>query len=205
MAPDEADPQRLPERLEEEQRLVAEAKAGNMDALRPLFERYTDALYGGVILPRLGDAATAEDVLRDTFLTAMEKIGQFRWEGRSIYAWLRQIAVNKVFDVHRRAKRTGRALGALAEESPKETPAAEGADEALIAEEERQTHAVRITGVMKVLSPRYQEAIQLRLVAELPREECARRMNVTVGNFDVLLFRAIRAFRKRYGEPGDLT
>jgi RNA polymerase sigma-70 factor (ECF subfamily) len=187
--------------LEEEERLVAEAKAGNMLALRPLFERYTGPLYGSVILPRLHDAAAAEDVLRDTFLTAMEKIAQFRWEGRSIYAWLRQIAINKVVDVHRRTKRSGRAVSALAGETPHETTAEEGPDETLIAEEERRLHAARIEAAMAAISPRYREAIQIRLVEERPREECARRMNVTLGNFDVLLFRAVRAFRKQFGDP----
>src|SRR5687768_9628758 len=175
-----------------------------MTALRPLFERYSDPLYGSVILPRLsGDAAAAEDVLRETFLTAMQKIAQFRWEGRSIYAWLRQIAINKVIDVHRRTKRAGRAIDAMAKETAKETSPDEAADATLIAEEERQLHAARITEAMEALTPRYRQAIELRLVGELSREECARRMNVTVGNFDVLLFRAIRAFRKQFGERED--
>jgi RNA polymerase sigma-70 factor (ECF subfamily) len=189
------------ERLQEEERLIAEAQAGNIMALRPIFERYTDPLFGGVILPRLRDAATAEDILRETFLTAMEKIGQFRWEGRSIYAWLRQIAINKVVDVHRRAKRSGRAMSALADESPHETSADEAADHTLIAEEQRRMDAVRIAAAMESISTRYRQAIELRLIEELPREECARRMNVTLGNFDVLLFRAIRAFRKQFGDP----
>lgn len=191
------------EALEEERRLVEKAQAGDRDALRPLFERYADPLYGGVILPRLGDSAAAEDVLRETFLTAMEKIATFRWQGRSVYVWLRQIAVNKVIDVHRRARRAGRMLTALAEETPQETLPTEVADELLIAEEERRRNAERIGGAMEALSARYREAIQLRLVEELPREECARRMNVTLGNFDVLLFRAVRAFRKYFGGGGE--
>jgi RNA polymerase sigma-70 factor (ECF subfamily) len=187
------------QRLEEERRLIEKAQSGDRDALRPLFERYADPLYGAVILPRLGDAATAEDVLRDTFLTAMEKIGTFRWQGRSVYVWLRQIAVNKVTDVHRRARRAGRVMSALAEETPQETAPTEIADELLIAEQERRRNAEKIGVAMETLSVRYREAIQLRLVDELPREECARRMSITLGNFDVVLFRAVRAFRKAFG------
>ena len=52
--------------LEEEQRQVEEAQAGNLDAMRPILERYAQPLYGTVILPRLGDAASAEEVLRAT-------------------------------------------------------------------------------------------------------------------------------------------
>ena len=87
--------------LATEQRLVEEAQRGNLDAMRPLLERYAQPLYGTVILPRLGDAASAEEVLRDTLATAVEKIRGFTWQGKSIYPWLRQIAINKVFDLHR--------------------------------------------------------------------------------------------------------
>lgn len=186
--------------LEEERRLVERAQAGDRNALRPLFERYADPLYSGVILPRLGDSAAAEDVLKDTFVTAIEKIAQFSWQGRSVYVWLRQIAVNKVIDVHRRSSRAGRFLQALAEELPSETPPEASADEALIAEQERQRSRERIQTAMDALLPRYREVIVFRLVEELSREECAKRLGVTVGHFDVLLFRAIRAFRREFGE-----
>ena len=77
--------------LEEEQRQVEEAQAGNLDAMRPILERYAQPLYGTVILPRLGDAVSAEEVLRDTLATAVEKIRRFTWQGKSIYPWLRQM------------------------------------------------------------------------------------------------------------------
>jgi len=50
------------------------------------------------------------------------------------------------------------------------------------------------------LKERYRIAIELRLIQELPREDCAKRLGVTIGTFDVLLFRAVRAFRKQFGE-----
>src|SRR6187402_2982033 len=121
--------------LEEEQRLVEEAQAGNLDAMRPILERYAQPLYATVILPRMGDAATAEDVLRDTMMAAVEKINRFTWQGKSIYPWLRQIAINKVYDVHRHTKRTRKLADALAQELPEESTAEDGADHALIADE----------------------------------------------------------------------
>jgi RNA polymerase sigma factor (sigma-70 family) len=187
------------EKLEEERRLVAEAQAGNLDAMRPILEAYAGPLYSTVILPRLGDAATAEDVLRDTFTTAIEKIEQFRWTGKSIYVWLRQIAVNKVYDVHRRSKRSVLLADAMARELPQTTQPESSADAMLMAAEEQVRNRERIGETMEALSERYRLAIQLRLIEELPREECARRMNVTTGTFDVVLFRAVRAFRKHFG------
>lgn len=186
--------------LEEEQRLVEEAQTGNLDAMRPILERYAQPLYGTVILPRLGDTVSAEDVLRDTLATAVEKIKRFTWQGKSIYPWLRQIAINKVYDVHRQSKRSRRLADAMAHEVAQETDPDSHADAQLMADQERRTHRDRIDDTMGQLQERYRTAIELRLIQELSREECAKRLGVTIGTFDVLLFRAVRAFRKHFGE-----
>jgi len=185
--------------LDEEQRLVEEAQRGNLDAMRPLLERYAPPLYGTIILPRTGDAATAEDILRDTMATAVEKIGRFTWQGKSIYPWLRQIAINKVYDLHRQSKRSRRLADAMAQELPQESDPESHADAQLIAAEDQRQNRARITVALEGLNERYRVAIELRLIDELPRDECARRLGITVGTFDVLLFRAVRAFRKRFG------
>ena len=189
--------------LEQEQRLVEEAQQGNLDAMRPILERYAGPLYGTVILPRLGDAASAEEVLRDTLATAVEKIRRFTWQGKSIYPWLRQIAINKVYDVHRQSKRSRRLADAMVHEIDVETDPASHADAQLIADQERRAHRERIDETMQRLQDRYRAAIELRLIQELSREDCARRLGVTIGTFDVLLFRAVRAFRKHFGERAE--
>jgi RNA polymerase sigma factor (sigma-70 family) len=191
--------------LEQEQRLVQQAQDGNLDAMRPILERYAQPLYGTVILPRLGDAASAEDVLRDTLATAVEKIRRFTWQGTSIYPWLRQIAINKVFDVHRQAKRSRRLADAMVHEVASESDPATQADAQLIADQERRAHRERIDQTLRQLQDRYRTAIELRLIQELSREDCAQRLGVTIGTFDVLLFRAVRAFRKQFGERAELV
>jgi len=199
VASETATAQDLERELEEEHRLVEEARQGNLDAMRPILERYAAPLYGTVILPRLGDAASAEEVLRDTLATAVEKIRRFTWQGKSIYPWLRQIAINKVYDVHRQAKRSRRLADALVHEVDVESDPAAQPDALLIADQERQAHRGRIDQTMTQLPERYRAAIELRLIQELSREDCAQRLGVTIGTFDVLLFRAVRAFRKHFG------
>lgn len=189
--------------LDHEQRLIEEAQQGNLDAMRPILERYAPPLYGTVILPRLGDTANAEEVLRDTLATAVEKIKRFTWQGKSIYPWLRQIAINKVYDVHRQSKRSRKLADAMVHELPVESDPTTHADAQLMADEERRAHRDRIDDTMGQLQERYRQAIELRLVQELSREECAKRLGVTIGTFDVLLFRAVRAFRKHFGEKTD--
>jgi RNA polymerase sigma-70 factor (ECF subfamily) len=79
-------------------------------------------------------------------------------------------------------------------------PARGGPEAALIAEEERRLNADRVRATLEQINPRYRRAIELRLLEELPREECARRLEVALGTFDVLFFRAVNAFRRCYGE-----
>src|SRR5689334_15068995 len=146
--------------------------------MRPILERYAAPLYGTVILPRLGDSATSEEVLRDTLATAVEKIRRFTWQGKSIYPWLRQIAINKVYDVHRQAKRSRRLADAMVHEVPLETDPDTHADAQLIADQERAAHRARIDEALTHIAERYRSAIELRLIQELPREECAKRLGI---------------------------
>ena len=169
-----------------------------MAALEPVLAQHAEALFA-CILGRVGERATAEDLLKDTFVTALEKIASFAWQERSIYHWLRQIAINKTLDHHRALGRRKRLCQALRSELH------EAADPvaiaALSAEEERRIAGSRIEATLTGLHPRYAQAIRLRLCEERPRGDCAQAMGVTVETFDVLLFRAVRAFRKAYGEP----
>ncbi len=186
--------------LEEERKLVESAKAGNLDAMRPIFEKYSGPLYSAVLMPKLGNPAAAEDVLRETLATAVQKLDRFTWEGKSIFAWLRQIAVNKAYDLHRKNKRGRRLAQAIQHEAsaaPQHEPAA---DVRLIAQQERAQSQQRIEEALSQMNARYQRAIRLRLIEELPREQCAARMEVTIATFDVVFFRATKAFRKQYGE-----
>jgi DNA-directed RNA polymerase specialized sigma24 family protein len=68
----------------------------------------------------------------------------------------------------------------------------------------------RIGETLAGLNPRYRRAIELRLVEERSREACAEALEVKLGTFDVLLLRALRAFRtsweareQRYGAGGN--
>ncbi len=164
-----------------------------------MLARHAEALFSSVLMPRVGDRALAEDLLKDALVSAIEKIGTFQWQGRSLFFWLRQIALNKLTDHHRRRGRTQRLVDSLLVEAEAQPPAL-AADDALIAEEERRRAMTRIETEMADLPPRYAQAIRMRLIDEKTRQECAEALGVQVGNFDVILFRAVRAFRKAYGE-----
>jgi len=180
----------------DEEELLLRAQQGDREAIGALFERHADALYGRVILPRIGVPAEAEDILRETFLTLLEKVDTYTWRGVSLYAWLRRVAVNKIIDRARRRKRES----PLPEEPELLPPSNEtGADDAYMQAEDQKHNEQRVRSTLERLNPRYAEAIRLRLFEEHPREHCAEQMGVTVGNFDVILHRALKAFEKAFG------
>lgn len=199
--PDRTGPDDSTERsalLAREKRAVEKAQAGDLAALEPILGSHAEALFMG-ILGRVGDRAQAEDILKDTLVTALERISTYTFQQRSIYHWLRQIAWNKVIDFHRaqgRRKRLCQALRAELSDTEEAT-----APLLLSAAEERQIAQRRIESVLSGLHPRYATVIRLRLCEEKPRAACAAALGVSVETFDVLLLRAVRAFRKAYGEP----
>ena len=189
------------EELDRQKELIERAQSGETEALWDLFAQYADVLYGRVILPRLGDPDGARDVLKETFLQAIRKIDTFRWKGVSIYGWLRRIAVHKVMDRHRKNGRFNRLVERLTAETETVGPTCRLADEQLIAAEERRLNQKRVHEALDKINPRYGKALRLRLLEERSREECAELMEVSMGTFDVLFFRSVKAFKKVFGDP----
>ncbi|MEQ1506975.1 MAG: sigma-70 family RNA polymerase sigma factor [Myxococcota bacterium] len=171
--------------------MIVRLQQGDRSAFATLYGWYGDLIYRQAILPRLPIPELAEDCLRETFRTALEKIASFRLENRSIFFWLRRIAVNKAIDTHRRHRRDERLSEQVqAEESV--APGAERPDRGLEVEEVRRL----VESSLGNLNARYAKALRMRLIEERTREECADALGVTVGNFDVILHRAAKAFRK---------
>lgn len=172
--------------------MIARLQSGDRSAVATLYGWYGELLYRQAILPRLPIPELAEDCLRETFRAALEKIGAFRIEDRSIFFWLRRIAVNKAIDVHRLHRRDQR-ISARAQLQD-EAPALDAPDHGVEAEDLRRMVETSLGN----LNARYAKALRMRLIEERSREECAEALGVTVGNFDVILHRAAKAFRKVY-------
>ena len=67
-----------------EQASIAKAHAGDLSALAPVLTAYAKLLYATVVMPRVGNATIAHDIVRETLATAVEKIDRFAWQGKSI-------------------------------------------------------------------------------------------------------------------------
>ncbi len=191
--------------LQQEERLLTRLRDGESDAFRELYEAFSDRLYRAVILPRIGVPDLAEDVLRETFLTTFEKIGAVRWQGRSLYYWLSRIAANKVIDVHRANRRTDRFVKGFTPFLELSNPGPPNPEEAYLIEERVSGVQSVIGTLLEALNPRYRRAIELRFFEERARDECAAELEVTLGNFDVILFRAIKRLKTLLERTGEAS
>jgi RNA polymerase sigma-70 factor (ECF subfamily) len=95
-----------PQPVVDEAPLVRQARAGDHDAFRVLYERYAPALLG-LLASRLGDRDGAEDALQETFAKAYRALGVFD-DARPFGPWIAAIAENVAIDHLRRRGRTAR-------------------------------------------------------------------------------------------------
>lgn len=171
--------------------MILRLQRGDRSAVAVLYGWYSDALFRS-ILSRLPTVEAAEDVLKETFRTALERISDFEWTGRSIWFWLHRIAVNKAMDQHRRDK-----VRREAAEEPQDMP-----QPARLPAPDAEVHASELSRDIRTslsrLNPRYASALEMRMLEERSREECASAFGMTIAAFDVLLHRACKAFRKVY-------
>jgi RNA polymerase sigma-70 factor, ECF subfamily len=187
---------------DEERELVRRAQAGDTAAFRALYERHAATVHRYAIVPLVSDRALAEDLLADTFVRAMENIDRFRWQGKGVLPWLIRIAKNLCLDHLRKSGRVGAWPQGFEHLLP--DPSDLSGESRTAHREVTQLLRERIDLCLQDINPRYRRVLHLRLVHGLARDAAARKMDVSIGTLDVLLFRACKAFRRaylqRYGE-----
>ena len=76
-----------------ERKLVERAKRGESEAFEAIFREHSRMAFS-VARRLLKDPDLAQEVVQDTFVDVMRKIGSFRGEA-PLGAWIRRIAVNR--------------------------------------------------------------------------------------------------------------
>jgi RNA polymerase sigma-70 factor (ECF subfamily) len=183
---------------DDDRTLLGRIQDGDGESFGVLYDRTRAFLLTCVILPRVGPS-DAEDVLAETYRTALEKVHSFEWRGTGLLHWLSSIARRKALE---RVRRRGWREVSLEEipsllDVPDGAPTAEA--EVIRRELLEQTRA-RVAGVLSAIPPRYAEALRLRLLEARPREACAEALGVSPATFDVVLHRATRAFAGKWSE-----
>ena len=187
--------------LEKEREMVLALQQGDRNAASWLYETFSCVLFRKVILSRLPYIDQAEDVLCETFRIALEKISTYQIIDRSIFFWLRRIAINLIVDTYRKQVRKRElAERILARDAVDMVMGSKSttADDVLAKTEEEEDTKDMVHKALEKLNPRYAKALRMRLLEDQSREACAEAFGITVGNFDVLFHRASKAFRDNY-------
>jgi RNA polymerase sigma-70 factor (ECF subfamily) len=85
--------------------LEQDLRAGNDQAMAPLFEQQRDRLRRMVqfrLDPRLVNRLDADDVLQEAFLEAGKRLQAFRGDQKPFHVWIRLIVQQTMVDLHRR-------------------------------------------------------------------------------------------------------
>ncbi|MDY0354255.1 MAG: sigma-70 family RNA polymerase sigma factor [Sedimentisphaerales bacterium] len=152
----------------EDELLKLRFKAGRIDALQRIYEKYRDYLLT-LAMAMVNDAATAEDVVHDAFVAFAQSGARFRLRG-SLRAYLATCVVNRIRDRMRARRRQGQALDEeMTLESDFDPP------DGRILSDERS----RLVGRALARLPEEQrETIALHLNGQLKFREIARLQNI---------------------------
>jgi RNA polymerase sigma-70 factor (ECF subfamily) len=143
---------------------------------RLVIESYRVDVYNAS-LRILGNAADAEDVTQDTFVSALQRMSTYD-PAQAIGPWLRAIARNRSIDLLRRRAR-----------APEPEPAPSQSVEAVAIE---RLEAERVRAALARLPDRDRAMLVLRYWEDQPVEAVARSLRMTDGAVRVALMRARR-------------
>jgi RNA polymerase sigma-70 factor (ECF subfamily) len=172
----------------EENRLIARCLAGEVEAFRPLVQRYQRLAFS-VAFRMLGSRADAEDIAQQAFVDAFNALERFRGEGRThaFSTWLLRIAVNRSKDILKSRRRTEEPLD-------RDVPGGEAAfaydpptPEANASRGERRE---RLEAALLELPTKYREVLILRDAEDLSYEEIRAILQLPLTTLKIRVVRA---------------
>jgi RNA polymerase sigma-70 factor (ECF subfamily) len=163
--------------------------AGDERAWRTWYDEAYADLYRYVLWRCGGLRDRADEVVQDTWLTAVRRVRAFDPSAGPFAAWLRGIAANLLRNAFRRERRRGRteALG----------PDIARADGGL----EQRLRAESVALALAALPERYEDVLRAKYLDGRSVAEIAEACGETPKAVESLLGRARVAFREAYHEP----
>ena len=170
--------------------------AGDRQAATALFSEHVDALYEFVHYRLGGDRSSAEDVVQDTFLVALDRMPAFNGDS-SLHTWLCGIAKNKIREQRRRRRPVP--LPDLLQDADEQIfEILADVEKAPLPEwvlEKRETAAL-VGATLSSLPPDYRQALLDKYVEGLSVNEMAGRRGKSSKATESLLTRSRTAFAK---------
>lgn len=187
--------------MDDEERLVAEARAGSLDAFNTLITRHERVTFG-LAYRLLGDAAAADDITQESLVSAWSNLSSFR--GGAFKSWLLRIVANRAYDeLRRRRRRPADSLDAApVEDTPQWTSQtlAEAPDEFAL----RQELSDHLARGLQRLPEDQRLVVVLSDVYGHSYEEIATIAGINLGTVKSRLSRARSRLRDELRQHGEL-
>ncbi|MBA4493384.1 RNA polymerase sigma factor [Paenactinomyces guangxiensis] len=162
----------------DEQRLIEQAKNGDVDAYAELLKHYKYRVYYH-LYHMIGNRQDAEDITQETFIKAFHRLHTYQ-PSRSFSAWLVKIATNTCIDELR--KRNKMKTAAWEEcVSNGDTP------EEAILKKEQFNHYVQ---TLKKLPARHRSILYLRVIENFSYAQIAEALGLTHSKVRNLLYQS---------------
>ena len=168
---------------------LVKAAQRNPVAFAAVYDRFVTPVYR-YLYSRAGNAADAEDLTAQTFLSALERLDSYRENG-TFAGWLFAIAHHKVIDHYRR----GRFLDGL--ELPSNLPG----DADPSGDAEKRLELQKLAAILHNLSADEREILRLRFVADLSFAEIATALGKREDAVKKALYRLLGRVQTRMETP----
>jgi RNA polymerase sigma-70 factor (ECF subfamily) len=176
--------------LQDEARLIKQAKSGNSEAFAKLYDAYLERVYRYIYF-RVSDDALTEDLTSQVFLKAWENLDRYKIDSSPYIAWLYTVARNLVID-HYRTKKESLPLDDI-------TPLA-SEDQTPLEEVEVRFSLQAMRDSLQSLTDDQQQVLILKFIAGLPNVDIAKMMNKKEGAVRALQMRALQTLSLRMEE-----
>jgi len=183
--------------------LVRGIKAGDDQAFEQMVDRYHSRVYS-LAYGVLRNSEDAEEATQDAFWTLYRKIGTFD-ESRKFFSWFYRVALNAAYSRARR--RPAIPTVAIEEYLPKfrsdgHMLAPDVRDWSVAVEDEVAARelAARAEGFIAELPPAYRDVIWMYDVEEMPADQIAETLEISIPAFKSRLHRARLYVRQRLSE-----
>jgi RNA polymerase sigma-70 factor (ECF subfamily) len=172
--------------MDQEERLVAALKGGDLASIEALIEAHGTRLLRSATL-LCGDETNAQDLVQDTFVEALRSIHRFRGQA-SLYTWLHSILLN----LTRHYRRDSRRLQYDNELAAQQDSAVEEQPSAL----DLECASTELRRALGQLSEPHREVLILRYYEHMKIPRIARHLEVSTGTVKSRLHYAIRELQK---------
>lgn len=162
---------------------IARAQRGEVAAFSELVARYQDRIYR-FLVRMTRSQEDARELTQETFLSAFQAIARWRPDAR-LSTWLFHIARNQALDRLRRAQRVEFVM--LDEAQIEHIPAATPTPEAALQARQR---IEALEGALARLSVEHREILLLRDIEEMPYEDIAEVLGISLGTVKSRIARA---------------